>query len=988
MLIFGIEPVDEDGSAYELSLDPLEIVEYRITEQVNISVPVFLEQPSNGEPMAGDDVATTKEDVPVYIPILDNDSDPDGDPLRVELSDPANGTVSFDGEGYLYTPDADFNGPDSFTYTIFDGNGGSDTATVNITVDPVNDDPRAQDDDDFSTPFGTPIEIDPTALLSNDSDVDGDDLTITEVGAPAGGEVALVDGKILFTPADGFSGAASFVYTVADGNGGVDTANVTISVGANGEPMAGDDVATTKEDVPVYIPILDNDSDPDGDPLRVELSDPANGTVSFDGEGYLYTPDADFNGPDSFTYTIFDGNGGSDTATVNITVDPVNDDPAIRSPDAVSVFDDKKRVLTVQAEDPDGDMLAFGILAGDDADLFEIDPISGELSFINQPDFDAPLDAGLDNTYELIVGVSDLAGASATQELSVSVQRAPDSGSSVQIGSWQFEPEAPVQNDAPGNDNPVTFRGGANAADGAVNFDGFNDYLLIENTEAYQLSQGAIRISFCVDELSGVSGGDRLRNDDYQALFSRDARGFEGGGHLSAFVDGDGSILIRHQTEDESYFVRTAAKLVTAGREIELTYVFDDTNGMQLFANIDGAGPRLVGENRIPVDDGVSLNLIGNEEPWTIGASQIRSNKDQANRLSNYFEGKVSGFEIFLGGQPVDTNEAPLILSPNLVTILDDTKDVTKIEAVDPDGDLLDFDIVGGNDADLFMIDPDSGALSFLSQPDFDQPEDTGADNTYEVTVRVTDTGGLSATQELSVVVQDAPDASDIMQIGSWQFSSNEPSANGAPESNNPVLFRGGASSSDGLANLDGINDYLLIQNIPDYRLEEGAIRIIFCVDELTGTSGGDRLRNDDYQALFSRDSRGFDDGGHLSAFVDGDGSIFVRHQTSDTSYTLRTDTGLVEEGNEVEFVYRFDDELGMSLYVDTDRSGLELVAENNSPILDGVNLDLVGNDEPWTIGASQARSNDGVANRLSNYLDGKVDSFDILTSLSDEFVF
>ena len=132
---------------------------------------------------------------------------------------------------------------------------------------------------------------------------------------------------ITFTPDAGFDGTASFDYTVSDGNGGFDTATVSVLVSANTPPVAGDDEAVTDEDTPVYIPILDNDSDADGDELTVALGDPSNGSVVFDGEGYLYTPDADFNGDDSFTYTISDGNGGSDTATVSITVTAVNDAP-------------------------------------------------------------------------------------------------------------------------------------------------------------------------------------------------------------------------------------------------------------------------------------------------------------------------------------------------------------------------------------------------------------------------------------------------------------------------------------------------------------------------------------------------------------------------------------------------------------------------------------------------------------------------------------
>jgi hypothetical protein len=120
-----------------------------------------------------------------------------------------------------------------------------------------------------------------------------------------------------------FFGADGFTYSIGDGNGGTDGATVTITINAvNDPPTANDDVAVTDEDTAVTIDVLANDSDVDGDALTIaSASDPANGSVVINADGTItYTPDVNFFGADAFTYSIGDGNGGIDSATVSITV--------------------------------------------------------------------------------------------------------------------------------------------------------------------------------------------------------------------------------------------------------------------------------------------------------------------------------------------------------------------------------------------------------------------------------------------------------------------------------------------------------------------------------------------------------------------------------------------------------------------------------------------------------------------------------------------
>ena len=253
-----------------------------------------------------------------------------------------------------YTPDADYNGTDSFTYTVSDGQGGTDTATVTVTVNPENDPPVAVDDTP-STDEDTSVDIN---VLANDTDLDGDTLTVDSFTQPGNGTVTEnTDGTLKYTPDADYNGTDSFTYTVSDGQGGTDTATVTVTVNPeNDPPVAVDDTPSTDEDTSVDINVLANDTDLDGDTLTVDsFTQPGNGTVTENTDGTLkYTPDADYNGTDSFTYTVSDGQGGTDTATVTVTVNPEND-PPVAVDDTPSTDEDTSVDINVLANDTDLD---------------------------------------------------------------------------------------------------------------------------------------------------------------------------------------------------------------------------------------------------------------------------------------------------------------------------------------------------------------------------------------------------------------------------------------------------------------------------------------------------------------------------------------------------------------------------------------------------------------------------------------------------------
>ena len=252
------------------------------TDTATVTITV---SPVGDRPIAIDDSVTTPEDTPIVIPAADllaNDTDPDGDPLTItSVTDSANGTVVLDVSGnVVYTPDPDFSGTDTFTYQVCDPGLACDTATVTVTVTPVNDPPVAVDDT-ATTVEDTPVDV---VVLANDSDPEGDPLTVTSiVTVPANGTAVINgDGTITYTPDPNFSGVDAFQYEISDGNGGTDTAWVSfiLVTPINDDPVAVDDTDTTPEDTPVIVPVLGNDTDPDGDTLTIQsVTQPANGTV-------------------------------------------------------------------------------------------------------------------------------------------------------------------------------------------------------------------------------------------------------------------------------------------------------------------------------------------------------------------------------------------------------------------------------------------------------------------------------------------------------------------------------------------------------------------------------------------------------------------------------------------------------------------------------------------------------------------------------------
>ncbi|EJB8690675.1 tandem-95 repeat protein [Vibrio parahaemolyticus] len=282
--------------------------------------------------------------------LLSNVDDEDKDTLSVEnlIIDKGNGTLVDNGDGtWTFTPQIDDDTEVSFTFDIIDDEDLVVSGSANLDILPINDAPNAENDV-ITTEEDTAVTID---VLVNDSDVEGDVLSIQSASVPSEqGSVDIVDGKLVFTPAENFNGEATITYIVTDGDL-TDEAKVTVTVTpVNDSPVAVDDTTSIQEDTAVTIDVLTNDTDVDGDKLSIDSASvpKEQGTVEVVDGKLVFTPAENFNGDAEITYTVTDGEL-TDEAKVTVTVNPVNDMPTIKVDAVESITEDAVSTDTVLA---------------------------------------------------------------------------------------------------------------------------------------------------------------------------------------------------------------------------------------------------------------------------------------------------------------------------------------------------------------------------------------------------------------------------------------------------------------------------------------------------------------------------------------------------------------------------------------------------------------------------------------------------------------
>jgi VCBS repeat-containing protein len=362
----------------------------------------------NRPPVANDDSYSTNEDTTITRPVselVSNDTDPESDPLTpVLVSGPSHGTLTFDSHGsFTYSPAPDFYGSDSFTYKVSDGSHDSAPATVTITINEVNDAPSftpgadqsVDEDAGAQTVSGWATDISAGPPNESTQTLTFQVVSNSNPGLFSAQPAIASDGTLTYQAAANASGSATITVRLTDSGGtanqGIDASaseTFTITVSAvNDAPTAVNDSYSTNEDTVLTVPapgVLGNDTDGESAPLAATLvSDPSHGTVVLAADGsFVYTPAANFNGSDSFTYKANDGFADSNVATVTITINAVNDAPSFTAGPNQVVAEDAgaqsvsnwATAISAGPSDESSQTLTFVVVSNTNTALFSTQP--------------------------------------------------------------------------------------------------------------------------------------------------------------------------------------------------------------------------------------------------------------------------------------------------------------------------------------------------------------------------------------------------------------------------------------------------------------------------------------------------------------------------------------------------------------------------------------------------------------------------------------
>ena len=425
----------------------------------NIATITITVTPVQDAPTANNQAVTTQEDQSKAIVLTGNDVD--GDVVTfIIVANPTHGTLSGSGANRTYTPAANYNGSDSFTFKTNDGTSDSNIATISITIDPVNDAPIANNQT-LTTPEDTALPITLTA-----TDVDGNPLTYSIVSPPVHGNLTGSGSTITYTPASNYNGADNFTFTVNDGSVTSNVATISITVNpVNDAPVAANQSVTIAEDVATTINL--SATDIEGSPLTYTvLTPPAHGTLTGSAPMLTYTPALNYNGPDNFTFKANDGSVDSNTATVSITVTPVNDAPTANSQNVNYVMNTPQAV-TLTGNDVEGSALTFTVLSN---------PTNGVLSGTAPNLTYTPNNGftGSDNfTFKVNDGTTDSNIATVSLFLDPGINVAPIANNQ-SIVLAEDVPTAIALTATDANADPLTFIIVANPTHGSVTVSGAN----------------------------------------------------------------------------------------------------------------------------------------------------------------------------------------------------------------------------------------------------------------------------------------------------------------------------------------------------------------------------------------------------------------------------------------------------------------------------------------------------------------------------------
>ena len=349
---------------------------YKAKDASLSSPPATVDITVNGRPTVVGDSYTTSKNTSLNQAapgLLANDSDPENDTLSaVKVTNPAHGTVAVNDNGsFGYTPTTGYVGPDSFTYKVTDPYNTSATQTVLLTVNA----PPAATADGYSVKSSATLSVAAPGLLGNDSDPEGDPITVTAATAAAHGTATVnANGSFTYKSVAGYVGSDTFTYKAKDAWGQSAAATVTITVNPTTAPVGVTDSYNVTFETTLNVPapgVLGNDTDAEADPLTAALgTTTSHGTLALNANGsFSYTPSASFSGPDSFTYRAKDATGQSALTTVNLNVGSAGNQPPAAVGDSYTAVSGVAEVVAAPGllgndTDADGDPLTAAVVTG------------------------------------------------------------------------------------------------------------------------------------------------------------------------------------------------------------------------------------------------------------------------------------------------------------------------------------------------------------------------------------------------------------------------------------------------------------------------------------------------------------------------------------------------------------------------------------------------------------------------------------------------
>ncbi len=638
------------------------------------------------------------------------------------------------------------------------------THDITITINGVDDSPVAGNvdlgaDDEDSSRIITVAE-----LLANSSDADTSDtlsVTAVSVDAASGAIVDNGDGTYTFTPVADFNGDdVTISFTVSDGSL-TDTATAVIDVTpVNDAPVADAGTLSATEDGGSVAGTLVA-SDVDGDSLNYSLvtgTEPAEGSVTINPDGsYSFDVGSDFQDlaagatrDVSFDFEVTDGNGGSDTATITVTVTGVNDAAVIAGDTIGSVTEDvdpdsdglleTAGTLTVTDADAGEASFTAGTVAGTHGSL-TIDA-AGSWTYVadNSQSVVQVLATGESLTDTITVTTAD----GTSQQVTITINGANDSpvAGNVDLGSTSEDTALVIteaqllasSSDVDTSDTLSVTSVSVDAASGSVTDNGDGTFTF---TPVADFVGDDVAISFTVS--------DGTESDTATAIVD-----------VTAVADAPTSGATTVTTDEDTAYTFTASDFpfadVDAGDSLQSVRI----DSLPVAGSLGLSGSPVAAGAVVAVADIVAGNLVFTPEADGNGSGYAS------------FSFSVSDGSLFTASPSTLTidvtpvNDAPVITSDEggdtaALDIQENNADITTVVATDVDGDTPTYSIFGGADAALFQIDANTGELTFVTAPDFENPTDNGANNDYEVIVRAEDGNGASDEQTITVTITDDP---------------------------------------------------------------------------------------------------------------------------------------------------------------------------------------------------------------------------------------